>query len=167
VFTGTSRLTSGRLFWPSAQQIVDHRQVESVAIDDDETLHAGSCPPPQVKLMVAARRRPDLSLAQFRDYWLHRHGPLIVRYASVLRIQRYAQNHAIDSDASRVFGVNRELGMSFDGIAEGWWKSEADMVAAFVSPEGRLASAALADDERNFCSDDNRVIVAYEYILIS
>ncbi len=122
--------------------------------------------PPMVKLMVAARRRSDLTADQFQQYWLNQHGPLVARCATALRIQRYVQNHSIDSAAAQMFGVNRELGTSFDGIAEGWWVSEADMVSAFTSPEGRVASAALAEDEKNFCSNDNRVLVGHEFVFI-
>ena len=122
----------------------------------------------RVKLMVSARRRPDLSIEAFHDYWLNQHGPLTVRLAPTLRIQRYVQNHAFDSDAARMFLGGRDAEQaSFDGLAEGWWRSEQDMIDAFSSPEGQEASRLLAEDERRFCTGDNMVLVAYEYEFVA
>jgi uncharacterized protein (TIGR02118 family) len=123
---------------------------------------------PMVKLMVTARRRPDISIDHFHDYWLNRHGPLTAELAPVLRVQRYVQNHSFDSEAGRMFLGGRDADeASFDGLAEGWWRSERDMIEAFSSPEGQEASRRLAEDERNFCSSDNQILVAYEYEFVS
>jgi hypothetical protein len=38
----------------------------------------------------------------------------------------------------------------YDGVAEVWFESEEDLVAAMSSPEGEKLSAALLEDEGNF-----------------
>ncbi len=38
----------------------------------------------------------------------------------------------------------------YDGIAELWWDSFADLEAATASPEGQTAGLALLEDERKF-----------------
>ena len=38
----------------------------------------------------------------------------------------------------------------FDGVAEVWFESEADLMEAMSSPEGQKLSAALLEDEGNF-----------------
>ena len=38
----------------------------------------------------------------------------------------------------------------YDGVAEVWFESEEDLVAAMNSPEGQRLSAALLKDEGNF-----------------
>jgi hypothetical protein len=38
----------------------------------------------------------------------------------------------------------------YDGVAEVWFESEQDLVAAMSSPEGQTLSAALLKDEGNF-----------------
>jgi EthD domain len=43
------------------------------------------------------RRRPELSAAEFHEYWRDRHGPLVASQAGALGIRRYIQLHLTDS----------------------------------------------------------------------
>lgn len=123
---------------------------------------------PMVKLIVMARRRPGLGIDAFHDYWLNTHGPLIVRLAPALRVQRYVQNHAVQSEAAQMFLGDRDAAdATFDGVVEGWWKDERDMIEAFSSPEGQEASRLLAEDEQRFCGKDNVALLAYAYEFVS
>ena len=38
----------------------------------------------------------------------------------------------------------------YDGVAEVWFESEEELMAAMTSPEGQKLSAALLEDESNF-----------------
>lgn len=157
-------------FWQAAVEVIKSAQPEAASAIAEARSNAALWRSkfgkqlPRVKLMVTARRRPDVSVEFFHDYWLNHHGPLVARVAPTLRIQRYVQNHSVDSEAGRMFLGGRDAAQaSFDGLAEGWWANEQDLIAAFTSAEGQKASALLAEDERNFCSTENLVLVAYEY----
>jgi hypothetical protein len=41
------------------------------------------------------RRRPELSAAEFHEYWRDRHGPLVASQAGALGIRRYIQLHCL------------------------------------------------------------------------
>ena len=103
-----------------------------------------------VKLIFCCRRLEHLSLAEFQRYWRGTHGPLVARYASVLRIRRYVQTHTLDDPANAMLAASRGAPEEFDGIAELWWDSVEDLVAAPGTPEGRAAAQALLEDERRF-----------------
>src|SRR3954452_13488187 len=48
---------------------------------------------PVLKLTFCLRRLSPLSLAEFQDYWLNRHGPLVRRLQPALGMVRYVQVH--------------------------------------------------------------------------
>jgi hypothetical protein len=53
---------------------------------------------PLLKLTFCLRRKPGLSLAEFQDYWLNRHGPLVRRLQPALGMARYVQVHRRDDE---------------------------------------------------------------------
>lgn len=103
-----------------------------------------------VKLTFCLRRLPALSADAFHRYWLEQHGPLVRSHAATLRIRRYVQTHAIEHPVNAGLRAARDLGDPYDGIAELWWDSVDDLLAASESPEGREAGLALLEDERRF-----------------
>jgi uncharacterized protein (TIGR02118 family) len=104
-----------------------------------------------VKLVFCLRRLPHLSLAEFQEYWLKKHGPLVRSHAETLRIRRYVQTHTLDN-AGLQRGITSYRGApeAYDGVAELWWDSLDDLVQASATPEGRAASTELLEDERRF-----------------
>ena len=50
-----------------------------------------------IRLVFALRRQPHLTLAEFQDYWLNQHAPLVASFATDLNILRYVQTHTIES----------------------------------------------------------------------
>jgi uncharacterized protein (TIGR02118 family) len=104
-----------------------------------------------IKLIFCLRRLPNLTLAEFQDYWLNTHGPLVRSHAETLRFRRYVQSHTMDNPvAQQALAASRGAPEGFDGIAELWWASPEDMAAGIATPEGRDASRALLEDERKF-----------------
>ena len=81
--------------------------------------------------MIAAismmKRRPDLTLAQFRKHWLDPHG---VMTAELPRVRRYLQSHCIEHPATNELA--RTLGI--DGFPELWFDSIEDRRVAYTSP---------------------------------
>src|SRR5262249_61331000 len=125
---------------------VDHRHGAMphppLAVEDGDLL-AVSVEGSMVKLIFCCRRLEHLSRAEFQRYRRATHGPLVARYASVLRIRRYVQTHTLDDPANAMLAASRGAPEEFDGIAELWWESVEDLVAAPGTPEGRAAAQAL------------------------
>ena len=103
-----------------------------------------------VKLSFCLHRLPHLSRAEFQRYWREQHAPLVARHREALRIQRYVQLHSSDSPANALLRASRGGPEQYDGIAELWWRSEADLAEATSSEAGRRAGQELLEDERRF-----------------
>jgi len=103
-----------------------------------------------IKLVFCARRLPHLTRAEFQRYWHETHGPLVRQRAAALRIRRYVQVHTLDHALNDALRASRGGPEAFDGVAELWWDSAADLQAATSTPEGRQASLELLEDERRF-----------------
>jgi uncharacterized protein (TIGR02118 family) len=104
-----------------------------------------------VKLIFVLRRLPHLSLAEFQDYWLNTHGPLVRSHAKTLRIKRYVQAHTLDeANLQQALAASRNAEPAYDGVAELWWDSIEDLMSPRSTPEGRAASDELLEDEKKF-----------------
>ena len=102
-----------------------------------------------LKLTFCLRRLPKLSLHEFQDYWLTKHGPLVRRLQPALGMVRYVQQHRLEGDLAA--GMQRVRGAPepYDGVAELWWESEEAFRTARGS-EAREAGRLLLEDEARF-----------------
>jgi uncharacterized protein (TIGR02118 family) len=121
-----------------------------------------------IKLVFTIRRRPGMTRDEFQRYWRNEHARLVERHAEVLRIRRYLQTHARDTDADdAISGARGSQPHHYDGVAELWWESVEDLLAASSSEEGRIAAAALLEDERRFIDLPNSPIwLGEEHVVI-
>jgi uncharacterized protein (TIGR02118 family) len=104
-----------------------------------------------IKLVFTLRRREDMTRAEFQRYWREQHAPLVKRHADALHIRRYVQVHARDTDIDEaVAGARGSEPRFYDGVAELWWDSVAELVAAFSSDAGQAAGRDLLEDEQRF-----------------
>jgi uncharacterized protein (TIGR02118 family) len=103
-----------------------------------------------IKLVFCARRLPHLSRAEFQRYWRETHGPLVRRHAATLRIRRYVQVHTADDPLNDALAASRGAPEAFDGVAELWWESRADLEQGIQDEDGRRAAQELLEDERRF-----------------
>jgi uncharacterized protein (TIGR02118 family) len=103
-----------------------------------------------LKLTFCLRRLPSLSLAEFQDYWLNKHGSLVRRLQPALGMVRYVQLHRLDGDLADGMRHVRGAPEPFDGVAELWWQSEETIRAAWRSPDAREAGRVLLEDEARF-----------------
>jgi uncharacterized protein (TIGR02118 family) len=104
-----------------------------------------------IKIVFSLRRLPTLSPDEFSRYWLESHGPLVRSHAATLGIRRYTQGHTFNDP--RTAGAVEARGCDvppYDGVAEVYWDSVKDLLAAASTPEGRAAGKALLEDERRF-----------------
>ena len=96
-----------------------------------------------LKLVYCITKKPGLTDDEFFDYWKNVHGPIGAR---IPRMRRLVQSYR------RV--VPGDAPPDYDGVAELWFDSVEDLLAARQSAEWRAASA----DEENFI---DRKKVAY------
>jgi uncharacterized protein (TIGR02118 family) len=81
-----------------------------------------------IRLEFALRRKPGMSRADFQHYWRDVHGPLVAKQSTTLRIHRYIQLHTLDDPINEALAVARGgMEPEYDGVAELWWKSPADL----------------------------------------
>jgi uncharacterized protein (TIGR02118 family) len=104
-----------------------------------------------VKLVFTLRRREDMTREEFHRYWREQHAPLVKRHADALHIRRYVQVRARDTDLDEtIAGARGSEPRFYDGVAELWWDSLEELVAAFSSDAGRAAGQELLEDEQRF-----------------
>lgn len=104
-----------------------------------------------IKLVFTLRRREDMTREEFQRYWREQHAPLVKRHADALRIRRYVQVHARDTNLDEALaGARGSEPRFYDGVAELWWDSLEELVAAFSSDAGQAAGQELLEDEQRF-----------------
>jgi uncharacterized protein (TIGR02118 family) len=104
-----------------------------------------------IKMVFCVKRRLDVPSADFYDYWLNQHGPLVKSKARDLNIRKYTQSHTINAELG--MGISSERGMQqegFDGVAELWWDDLESLLNATGTNVGKAAGQLLAEDEAKF-----------------
>lgn len=112
----------------------------------------GTPPVGAIRSTEFVNRRPDMSMGDFRAYWLEKHGPLAQHIPQILL---YEQNHLDD----------REYGAAaprFDGWAATWFLSTAEMRASAQEPVYRDTRL----DEPNFLAGPLPVLFTRERLTL-
>jgi uncharacterized protein (TIGR02118 family) len=79
------------------------------------------------KAMIMLTRRADMSHEDFKDWWLGEHQPLARQLPGVKKI--------------RFNVVEQDETASCDGIAELWFESQEDFIAAYATEIGKSVAA--------------------------
>ena len=103
-----------------------------------------------VKLTFCLKRKSGMSREEFQRYWHEVHGPLVRSHAKALKIRRYVQLHTASLAMNDALRASRGGPAEYDGVAELWWDSAADLEAVLASAEGAQAGMALLEDEKRF-----------------
>lgn len=103
-----------------------------------------------IKFVMCITRHPDMTRAEFKDYWMNKHGPFFMENAGAMRAKKYVQSHTIDTPLNEGLRSSRGMLPEYDGVAEVWYESEEELMEAMSSPEGQKLSAALLEDEGRF-----------------
>ena len=121
-----------------------------------------------IKMIFCLRRRPEMTQAEFQCYWRDVHAPLVREAAPLLNIRRYVQSHAFDDPRIAPAADARGCDVPpFDGVAELWWDSAEDIVAAGATKAGRDAGRRLLADEANFiAAKESAIFYVEENIVI-
>ena len=121
-----------------------------------------------IRLVFALRRQSLLTLAEFQDYWLNQHAPLGCQLRHRPKHSSLCANSydRLPNESGRPNGRVAKMEPHYDGIAELWWSSEAELVERMSSVSGKAAKAgaALLEDESKFINLPNSPLwFAYEY----
>ena len=119
-----------------------------------------------IKFIMCIHRRPDMAREQFQDYWMNKHGPFFMENAGAMRAKKYLQSHTVDTPLNEGLRSSRGMLPEYDGVAEVWFESEAELMEAMSSPEGQKLSAALLEDEGNFIDHSRSsafIVKEYEF----
>lgn len=103
-----------------------------------------------IKFVMCITRHPDMSREQFKDYWMNNHGPFFMENATAMRARKYVQSVTLDTPLNEGLRSSRGMQPEYDGVAEVWFESEAELMAGMSSAEGQKLGAALMEDEGNF-----------------
>ena len=104
-----------------------------------------------IKITFCLRRLPSMSQAEFQRYWLEQHAPLVREVAATLNMRRYVQSHSfVDPRIAAGIAARQIAVPPYDGIAEIWWDSIEQIIAAGSTKEGRAAGRRLLEDEQRF-----------------
>jgi uncharacterized protein (TIGR02118 family) len=105
-----------------------------------------------VKLVYVARRRPEMTPEEFREYWANDHAALVRDLQEVTGFRRYVQSQPLETPANAAFATSRGMSLETppDGVSEAWWDSLEDLVAGFSGPDGERAARRLIEDEAKF-----------------
>jgi uncharacterized protein (TIGR02118 family) len=96
------------------------------------------------KLIIMARRKPGMSMDEFRDYYENRHALLVREITPMMR--EYRRNYLTPLDSALAAGDTA----SFDCVTEAWFDSEAEFqrsIQSLVADSEK--TTALAKDEEN------------------
>ncbi len=108
------------------------------------------------------RKRPDMTLEEFMDYYEHQHSQLSKRSGrttSIPNAQRYVRRY-LKPEKNPVTGEVLDPG--YDCIMEIWWNSRADFEASQrIIAERR--EHVMADEKNLFASSSNPVCSVVEY----
>lgn len=114
-----------------------------------------------INLIIAARRRSDITRDEFIRYWKEDHAPLVL---SVLEFSRHLRRYVQHPVAADPDGHAAVLGImpDYDGIGELWFDDHASMVAAFNEPR---YLEIIRPDEEKFLDRDNSLSFVTETLV--
>ncbi len=91
-----------------------------------------------------------MTRAEFKDYWMNKHGPFFMSNADAMGAKKYVQSRTIDSPLNQGLKESRGMLPEYDGVAEVCFESEEALIEGMSSPEGQKLGAALLEDEGKF-----------------
>lgn len=116
-----------------------------------------------LRVTFCLKRLPHLSRAEFQDYWLNTHAPLVAVHAASLGIRKYVQSHSVETTGSfPLADVRGSASLDYDGVAQLWWDDMKSFAAAGDTEAGRAAGALLLEDEKRFIDLPNSPIFLSE-----
>jgi uncharacterized protein (TIGR02118 family) len=132
---------------------IDMNRVEWL-VTNDQVILDGPQTPQLVKTIFQLKRKPGMSLSDFRKYWVEVHGPLVCKLPG---LRRYVQCHTID-------GAYTYAEPKWDGVAQLWVDNVAAMQSMMDSKE--FTAGSWPDAEKFLDLSLARSFVAQEHQVI-
>ncbi len=86
-----------------------------------------------ITMIVCAKRKAGMSLAEFNRYWTEQHAPLVKSVPEFMRhVRKYVQ-YQFESEESQAGSLFGGLG-DYDGVGELWFDSREAMKEAYEEP---------------------------------
>lgn len=101
---------------------------------------------PTYKILLFMKRRPGMSVAEFRDYYENHHVPLALQHGGRVKLARYVRRY-LDPQPHAESGTNHEL--PYDVITELWFDDEATWRRTVQFLSTTVMSDAVLEDELN------------------
>jgi hypothetical protein len=103
----------------------------------------------RVKVVAFVKRKPDMTRAEFSDYWENTHGPLFLATEEVSgAVVKYVQNHTLESNTGPL--------NEFDGVVEIGFRRPEEIGAAFGHP---AYLERIRPDEERFLDLERMIVV--------
>ena len=87
-----------------------------------------------IKFMQCIRRKPQLSVAEFRRYW-DRYKEAWLELAKLSEAKRMVTSVGLDIDQNTSIRLARGTREPFDGVLEMWWASGEHVIKCLQDPE--------------------------------
>ncbi len=117
-----------------------------------------------IKQVVFLRKRPDISMDAFLDYYENQHSQLAKKLGakpSLPNAQRYVRRY-LTPEKNPLTGEVIDCG--YDCIMEIWWNSRADFEAAMKGlADPAMLEIRMADERELFASNSNPVCTVEEH----
>ena len=117
-----------------------------------------------IKQVVFLRKRPDISMDAFLDYYENQHSQLSKKLGAkpaLPNAQRYVRRY-ITPEKNPLTGEVLDCG--YDCIMEIWWNSRADFEAAMTGlADPAMLETRMADERNLFASNNNPVCTVEEH----
>ena len=102
-----------------------------------------------VKLVQCVRKAPELSTTDFRKRWKE-YGQKVREIAGELDAVRVAIDTTLEAGINRRLAEERGTRDPYDGVAQVWWKSGADLVESLDEEAAQARLARLREFQESF-----------------
>jgi len=118
-----------------------------------------------IKQVVFLRKRADMSMQEFMDYYEHQHSQLSKKLGAkpaLPNAQRYVRRY-LRQEKNPLTGEVIDPG--YDCIMEIWWNSRADFEVAMkgLAEPAEMLEARMQDELKLFASNSNPVCTVEEF----
>jgi uncharacterized protein (TIGR02118 family) len=115
-----------------------------------------------IAMIACAKRKAGMSLAEFNQYWIEEHAPLVRSVPEFMRhVRKYVQFHCDPQGPAggSPFGGS----VDYDGVGELWFDSRESMKTAFEEPR---YLEVIRPDELKFLDLDKCIIFITRELVI-